>query len=50
MDLDWEEIESVEHTMLERAKVQQGWLVRQWSGDQVVGITFVPDPNEMWGK
>ena len=55
--LVWQQVTS-ENTLIqcERAQVPGGWLVAAYQGENLnasrhgVGLTFVPDSNNLWGN
>lgn len=48
MLFNWEILDDGRFEDTYRAKVHDGWLVRERFGDEGVSITFVPDPRHLW--
>lgn len=51
---DWEIIEEAvpidgsSYSLIERAHVPNGWLVRSWSTNEGYDLAYIQDPNHAW--
>ena len=47
-EMDWKVNHTYPPKQMVRAKIPQGWIVRETNNDGGIGLLFVPDPKHEW--